>query len=397
MSVLWMDDPSYYATAQIATRYTLTGGGSISVATGGRFGNGWNFSAASNILRPVTAIQTGTQAISLKMVNLPSNARQIIYFEDTGTVQCDLRVDPTGHLVVTRNGTTLATSTSVLIANVWYRIEFKLKVDPSAGTIEVHVNGSSTGWIPSTGSLNTRASTNSTFNQIAVGSGGNDLVVTINDWVFTDTNSPNADFLGDKRCFNRMPNSDSSVAWANNWAAWAASTAFALGNQIKDSNGNVQQCTQAGTTGSGSHPTWQTTGGLVTTDGTAKWTVVGSGANPGAHNWMAVSEIPEDGDNSYNSDSTPGDVDLFGLANLPAGAQNIAAISEILFCRKDDAGTRTIQGEISSSGTTANSASLTLSTSYQFLDFINETDPHTSAAWTVPGANALLVGYKEIA
>ena len=51
MSVLWMDDPSYYATAQISTRYTTSGGGSISVDPSGRFGSCWLFAAASQTLR----------------------------------------------------------------------------------------------------------------------------------------------------------------------------------------------------------------------------------------------------------------------------------------------------------------------------------------------------------
>ena len=39
---------------------------------------------------------------------------------------------------------------------------------------------------------------------------------------------------------------------------WLASTAYALNTLIVDSNGNVQQCTKAGTSKSGSHPVWST-------------------------------------------------------------------------------------------------------------------------------------------
>ena len=75
--------------------------------------------------------------------------------------------------------------------------------------------------------------------------------------------------------------------------AWAASTAYTVGQTVSDSYGNVQNCTTAGTSGS-SAPTWPTastpgTGigsaaiqpvvGATTTDGTAKWSLVGTTAN----------------------------------------------------------------------------------------------------------------------
>ncbi|MDE1828263.1 MAG: hypothetical protein KGH65_03835 [Candidatus Micrarchaeota archaeon] len=55
--------------------------------------------------------------------------------------------------------------------------------------------------------------------------------------------------------------------------AWAASTVYALNTIIVDSNGNQQQVTTAGTSGSGTHPTWATTLNATTTDGTVTWTL----------------------------------------------------------------------------------------------------------------------------
>ncbi len=56
--------------------------------------------------------------------------------------------------------------------------------------------------------------------------------------------------------------------------AWPASTAVAVGRLITDGNGNLQECTTAGTTGA-SHPTWATTVSSTTTDNTATWTCKG--------------------------------------------------------------------------------------------------------------------------
>ena len=57
-----------------------------------------------------------------------------------------------------------------------------------------------------------------------------------------------------------------------NVLVWQATTAYAVGELVIDSNGNVQQATSAGTTGS-SAPTWLTTsaGGVTTNDGGVTW------------------------------------------------------------------------------------------------------------------------------
>ena len=64
----------------------------------------------------------------------------------------------------------------------------------------------------------------------------------------------------------------------NPQGAWTANTAFAAGYTFVDPNGNVQQCTTAGTSGA-TQPIWNTTEAGTTPDGTgitlATWTNVG--------------------------------------------------------------------------------------------------------------------------
>ncbi len=405
MSVLWMDDPSYYATLTNQNIRYLVGIGGLTISAGnGRFGgNAWTAFSSSNWSKTqnIGTVVTGTAAISFNVTNLPATGNAgILSFFDSATLQCDLRITPAGTLLVTRNGTQIgSTSTFAFATNVWHRVEFKITIDASAGSIEVRVDGNAV--IGPTGSLNTKnsAATNTSFNEVGFGNNvsGQNMTAFANDLVVTNTSSPNADFLGDVRCFLRLPNADSSVQWTNTWASFINSHSYALGDQLKDSNGNIQQVTVAGTSQGAGTPTWATTGGVNTTTGGVTFTVVGSGANPGAHNWMAVSEPLVDGDDSYNTDSTPGDTDLFTLPILPAGANGILAVDNVLYCRKDDAGVRTISNEISSGGTVANAPNLALSTSFVFNDFISETDPNTGLAWTVSAANNLLVGYEEIA
>lgn len=73
-----------------------------------------------------------------------------------------------------------------------------------------------------------------------------------------------------------------SVAWAsvlaNNWTGvWAALTAYSLGKIIRPSTGNgyLYKCVAAGTSG-GSAPTWGTTVGGLTTDGSVTWLNIGT-------------------------------------------------------------------------------------------------------------------------
>jgi hypothetical protein len=56
--------------------------------------------------------------------------------------------------------------------------------------------------------------------------------------------------------------------------AWQASHAYTAGQEILDSNLNIQKVTTPGTSGS-SAPTWKTSSG-TTTDGTVTWTYEGS-------------------------------------------------------------------------------------------------------------------------
>jgi len=68
---------------------------------------------------------------------------------------------------------------------------------------------------------------------------------------------------------------DQGVLSATTLAAWKANHTYAINTKILDSNGNVELVTTAGKSG-GSTPTWSTVAGVVTHDGTAAWTNLGS-------------------------------------------------------------------------------------------------------------------------
>lgn len=131
---------------------------------------------------------------AMAFVTLPGTGSYCVIFYDNVTEQCSLRGDSAGHLTISRAGTVLGTSTNVISVNTWYYIEIKITIHNTAGVIELRVNGTSTGWIPSTGSLNTR----STANNYATGIGiGGYASVKWDDLYMADiTGSYNNDFLG---------------------------------------------------------------------------------------------------------------------------------------------------------------------------------------------------------
>lgn len=80
---------------------------------------------------------------------------------------------------------------------------------------------------------------------------------------------------------------DGSVVWTfggdfintNAISNWVASNIYAAGAIVIDSNGNAQQCTAGGTSGTNA-PVWQSTIGMSTTDGTAHWLCFGPPISP---------------------------------------------------------------------------------------------------------------------
>lgn len=86
--------------------------------------------------------------------------------------------------------------------------------------------------------------------------------------------------------------------------AWAASTTYAANGVVRDSNGNLQQVTTAGTSAAAA-PTWPATTGTTITDGTVTWTCRGPWNSANIYTW------------SWPSNSTP--VQPGDFLQLPGG------------------------------------------------------------------------------
>ena len=262
------------------------------------------------------------------------NGLPLLLVIDNTTTQVDLRYDSNGHLYVTRNGTTLGTSILTLTAGAYAYIELKVLINSTVGTIDLHVNGTS--WLSLTGQ-NTQASANAYAQVIQLGTDtGNTATWDYDDlYVLDGTGSANNAFLGDTR------------VQALRSTGAGHSTQFALG--------------------------------------------------AGTSNWEAVSEATEDGDTTYVDSATAGQIDTYTFGALTPVSGTIPFIQTMLVARKDDAGIRTVADVISDGITDHVGASNNVGTSYQQWLTIHETDPVTSAAFTLANVNARQYGVEEVA
>jgi uncharacterized protein YbaA (DUF1428 family) len=257
----------------------------------------------------------------------------IAMFRDNGTEQVSVRLDASGHVLFSRNGTTLATSTSVMLLNTWYHVEVKSTIHPSTGTYEVRVNGSATGWIPATTGANTRASANSQITEFYLGATGAGITGRFDDFYILDTTGSVAnDFVGPQKIITIFPNA------AGNYSQWT---------------GNY------------------------------------------AANFANVNELTADADSTVNQSSTVNQIDSFAFDDVPAGT--ITAIQHAIQARQDAGAARSIAAFQRSGSTDYVGTTQALAGSHVFLLDPKSTNPDTSAQWSASGLNAAEFGYKLIA
>lgn len=155
---------------------------------------------------------------------------------------------------------------------------------------------------------------------------------TDNTVTWTFLSSPSASISAGRARMFSIPNYP--VIWDSD--SWTANTAVLLGQQIRDSNGEIRVCSQAGTTG-GSTPTWGSGGSASIaspnwgmegsaaeiTDGTAKWRPYMAGFNP--RGWwiyrLNINRISTP--NNTNTSSGSGSTGA-GAGSAGGGGQNVS-------------------------------------------------------------------------
>lgn len=243
------------------------------------------------------------------------------------------RGDAAGGTLGTPSGTVIATTPAGTLDGNWHYIELFATINATTGQVIVRVDGKQV--INFTGNTkNGGTSTNIDAVRFRTGryTSGPNCVLSIDDLYICDaTGTVNNTFLGDVRVQSMIPNAAGSS-------------------------------TQLTPTGS-------------------------------ANNYANVGEVPYN-NTTYNASPTTGQRDTYGLSDLTAGTTTVYGLQSVAHMQKSDAGTANAKVALKSGASVYYDTTQSLSTSATNYTQVRETDPATSAAWTVAGANALEAGME---
>lgn len=253
MSIAFWDGFDHYTTTADEFIWDISVGSGIAYSAG-RFGGqraGQTSNGNAGSVRTLPNVTTAF-CVSLAFIHTngaPTGTAGIIAVLDGASLQLELRMNSSRQLVVTRNTTTLATSTAVLAANVWYWISFKGVINNATGSFDVEVDGVQV--LTGTGA-DTQNTANASCSRLQLIPGGNNLSSGfIDDLVFQDDQGGTPGHLAERKVI---------TGWAN-----------AVGNS-------------------------------------SQWT-----RSTGADQWATVDEMPPNSDTDYNSDATPGNKDTLNF------------------------------------------------------------------------------------
>lgn len=342
MALRMIDSFDHYPTAMLARKWT-NDSCTISAGNGRRGTASLRIASPNNtsIWKAFTAHATWIVGFSMRVGSFSGSGTQVaglISLEDSNSIQTDVRILNTGALRVTRNGTTLATSSpGVIVAGTTYYIEFKATI-ANSGSYELRLNGATL--LSDTG-VDTQNTANATANVVRIGSGMAAIGLSnldVDDLYICDgSGSTNNDFLGDCRVDCYFPNG----------------------------NGNSSD--------------------FVGNDGNS------------VDNYALVDETSVNSDTDYVESSNVGDHDTYAFGDISHSPTDIFGVQINMFAKKTDAGYRSIQSVIRSGGSDTDGTARPLGTDYTDELQMAETDPDTAAAWTESGFNSAEFGVKVAA
>jgi hypothetical protein len=403
-----------------------------------------------------------------------------LQLSDGATNQCCIVFRSDGAILLTSatpGGTVLATYTgAVTLLAQWFAFEFEVVIHPTAGRFRVRKNGNTTDDFDSGATLNTRPGANSYANKLTLGQQTAVANQHIDDLLWR-SDASSVPFVGDIRCYTRMPASDASVMFSRSPAgpivqtpltfnatltpnsAFSYYTGFTASYDGTVSTGSAS--INAGYTGNLKCSVFNGTATTITTvlasattlvnpttgnntitfptpfpvtKGSVYWLGFASdtagasalntnnvaGRNSGTTGYSAfpaaspttttgtgvisswtlaiinnaalVNEAQQDSTTSYVYSANVGDTDLYNIAPIGVTPASTVAVTTRAFVQKSDAGSRSGKVVLKSGGTTVDSGSAALSTTWQQMYRTDTLDPATGAAWTAVGVNSAQIG-----
>jgi hypothetical protein len=143
-----------------------------------------------------------------------------LVLSDGATAQCSLVFRSDGAMLLTSggpSGTILATySGAITLQNQWFAFEAEVIVSNTVGGMRVRKNNNTSNDFDSfisVGNLNTRTTANNYANRLTVKSGSTSPGQQLDDLLWR-SDASSVPFVGDVRCYTRMPASDASVVFS---------------------------------------------------------------------------------------------------------------------------------------------------------------------------------------
>lgn len=337
-----MDSFDHYATADIAKKWTATGG-TLNIRAGGYHGSTSYLAFANglaSIKKTIDNQATWTVGFAVKHTGF-SQDQVILSLIDSGssTTQVALKTRADGTLYITRGVVTLTggVSTLALKAWNWYWLEFTCTIS----------------------------------NSIAA----NSCQLWVNDWLWInvatgqDTQAHASISTADQIMFTGNGAAGGTEYWLDDVVICdgQAGQVFPLGHSYVD----ILYPTSDGTTND--------------------WTASTGGRS------ACVDEAAQNGDTDYVSSNTAGNVQLFNVSDVGHSLSWCYGIQVNQFARSDSANTYIHYPLIRSNATTyaMTTQAFTASTTYTDYRGILETDPtNSNAAWTGTVLDALEAGVK---
>jgi hypothetical protein len=232
-----------YWDSGVATNLTFVAGrftGSQALNFGG-VSTGWVKSSATNdAVHHLVVSYRQTAALS------GTTLGGYIELFDGTTAQCSIVFRSDGAILLTSGGptgTALATFTGAITAtSTWYGIEFEVVINSATGSFAVRKNGNTVNDFSAT-SLNTQVSANAYANKIQIG-----MNAAVNaqqyDDLFWRSGAATGNWLGDIRCYARMPASDQSVQFTKSPVS-VVTTPFTFNSTFNTSQSQYSPITAA--------------------------------------------------------------------------------------------------------------------------------------------------------
>jgi hypothetical protein len=341
MAIIFMDGFEHYGTGSTSqnnmTNYGIYSDVNSSSCSATLPRTGLRSCSFVNIEKTFGNLSTVGVGFASYLDTLPTgDTMKYFQFRDNnGNILCRFGLSNSQEFVLYRaSNVEISRSTpSQITAGGWYHFECKFTPNGSTSSIELRINEvtvyTNNSFPIGLASGTLAGSTSTIVSSVDIDLSGI-LLSYIDDFYIWDTSgSYNNDFIGDKRVATMFPNADTSEA---------------------------------------------------------DWT-----PNSGATGYTQIDENTPDGDSTYVSSSTVGDISEYDFEAMPTGAIGIAAVMTLTAGRKTDTGTCDIRTDIISGASDTSGTTQVLTTSYVMRTDIFETDPDTGSPWTKAGIDAAKV------